>query len=189
MAGPGSIDAVSDAIAHVARDQLNTLTDQPSKLVAQAARDRLTLPGEHPGPDRPERHHELADLITRAGERITDALAGLKARWCAPPPEPSSGRGHHGYRVPARMRRLIETRDRRCGFPGCRRPVRHCDADHTIPYHHGGATCPCNIAMLCRRHHLLKQTPGWRLHQLWPGVLLWIGPTGHWRITTPPDRE
>jgi Domain of unknown function (DUF222) len=99
------------------------------------------------------------------------------------------GHGHDGYRVPARMRRLIEHRDRRCGFPGCRRPVRHCDADHTIAYHRGGTTCPCNLAMLCRHHHTLKQTPGWRLHQLWPGVLLWISPTGHWRITTPPDRE
>jgi hypothetical protein len=94
-----------------------------------------------------------------------------------------------GYRLPAAMRRLIEHRDRRCCFPGCRRPVRHCDADHSTPFHRGGATCPCNIAMLCRRHHRLKQTPGWRLEHLWPGVILWIGPTGHWKITAPADRE
>jgi hypothetical protein len=43
--------------------------------------------------------------------------------------------------------------------------------------------------MLCRHHHRLKQTPGWRLEHLWPGVLLWIGPTGHWKITAPADRE
>jgi hypothetical protein len=100
-----------------------------------------------------------------------------------------SGHAGPGYRVPAAMRRLIEHRDRRCCFPGCRRPVRHCDADHSIPFHRGGATCPCNIAMLCRRHHRLKQTPGWRLEHLWPGVILWIGPTGHWKITAPADRE
>ncbi|WP_185792643.1 HNH endonuclease [Actinoallomurus bryophytorum] len=94
-----------------------------------------------------------------------------------------------GYRLPAAMRRLIEHRDRRCCFPGCRRPVRRCDADHSIPFHRGGATCPCNIAMLCRRHHRLKVTSGWHLEHLWPGVILWIGPTGHWKITAPADRE
>jgi hypothetical protein len=87
------------------------------------------------------------------------------------------------------MRRLIEYRDRRCCYSGCRRPVRHCDADHTIPFHRGGATCPCNLAMLCRRHHRTKQTAQWRIDQLWPGVILWITPTGHWKITTPADRE
>jgi hypothetical protein len=94
-----------------------------------------------------------------------------------------------GYRPPAMMRRLVENRDRRCCFPGCRRPVRHCDADHSVPFHRGGPTCPCNLAMLCRHHHRLKQTPGWRIEHIWPGVILWIGPTGHWRITAPADRE
>ncbi|MDN3351655.1 hypothetical protein [Actinomadura sp. DC4] len=50
-------------------------------------------------------------------------------------------------------------------------------------------TCPCNLAMLCRHHHRLKQTPGWRIEHIWPGVILWIGPSGHWRITAPADRE
>jgi hypothetical protein len=169
-------------------DDWTCVDDAIADAIAQAARDQLTaLPDEHPGPDVPERHQRLAELIAQAGERIAGSLAGPKTPWCAPAPAP--GHGHHGYRVPARMRRLIENRDRRCGFPGCRRPVRHCDADHTIPYHRGGPTCPCNVAMVCRHHHSVKQTPGWRLQQLWPGVLLWIGPTGHWRITAPADRE
>jgi Domain of unknown function (DUF222) len=192
-------DAVADAIAHAAREQLTTM---PGHAV--------------PGHAVPGRHQQLAELIAQAGERITDALAGLKTGWCARTFTTSPGHshqdddrqhddlphddlphdggqggqhGHDGYRVPARMRRIIEHRDRRCGFPGCRRPIRHCDADHTIAHHRGGPTCPCNLAMLCRHHHKLKQTPGWRLHQPWPGVLLWITPTGHWRITTPTDRE
>jgi hypothetical protein len=153
--------------------------DAVAEVIARAARERLS---EFAG-QLPERHRELPTLIAHAGERITASLAGLKANWCVPPHD------RVGYRMPAGMRRLIEHRDRRCGFPGCRRPVRHCDADHSVPFHRGGMTCPCNVAMLCRRHHRVKQTDGWRLEHLWPGVLLWIGPTGHWRITAPADRE
>lgn len=58
-----------------------------------------------------------------------------------------------------------------------------------MPFQDGGATCACNVAMLCRRHHRLKQTKGWEIEHLWPGVILWLGPTGHWRITAPADRE
>jgi hypothetical protein len=144
--------------------------------------------------DLPERHHRLAVLIAQAGARITESLAVLHSRWCSADahgnsPPTSDPQGRSGYRPPVVMRRLIELRDRRCCFPGCRRPVRHCDADHSIPFHRGGATCPCNLSMLCRHHHKLKQTPGWQIHHIWPGVIFWIGPTGHWRITAPADRE
>jgi hypothetical protein len=48
---------------------------------------------------------------------------------------------------------------------------------------------PHKLAMLCRGHHGLKTTRGWRIHHLWPGVILWTIPTGHWCITAPTDRE
>jgi hypothetical protein len=118
----------------------------------------------------------------------TSATASAAAR-CPTPGEARAGHGVPRYRPPAALRRLIEQRDRRCCFPGCRRPARHCDADHTVPYHQGGATCPCNLALLCRRHHREKATTGWRIEHLWPGVICWITPTGHWRITAPADRE
>jgi len=51
-----------------------------------------------------------------------------------------------GYRIPDRMRDLIEVRDQDCGFPICRRPASRCDLDHTVPYDQGGLTCPCNIS-------------------------------------------
>lgn len=121
--------------------------------------------------------------MIQAAERIRESLAPLKTQWCTP------YRDRNGYRPTAAMRCLIEARDRRCCYPGCRRPVRHCDADHTIPFGKGGPTCPCNLAMLCRRHHVLKQTRKWRAEQIWPGVILWITPTGHWTITAPADRE
>jgi Domain of unknown function (DUF222) len=171
-------DVIADLIAGTARTQLTALTTSSQGLL--------------------DPHHQVGALVAQAGARITESLTALRISWCLPacdnPRRDGLGRevaGHgvSGYRLPAAMRRLIEHRDRRCCFPGCRRPVRHCDADHSIPFHRGGTTCPCNIAMLCRRHHRLKQTPGWRLEHLWPGVLIWIAPTGHWKITAPADRE
>jgi hypothetical protein len=87
------------------------------------------------------------------------------------------------YRPSPSLRRLIKIRDRRCGFPGCRRPATRCDDDHTIPHHLGGRTCECNLYPLCRRHHQAKQAPGWHLEQPEPGLLTWTTPSGR-RYTT-----
>ena len=123
-------------------------------------------------------------LITQAAHRIKDALAPLNIHWCALAVDTDGNpvHGHHGYRPPAAMRRLVQARDGSSSFPGCDRPAAQCDLDHTIPHHVGGPTCPCNLAALCRSHHRLKQHPDWTLIRLWPGVLLWISPTGHWYL-------
>jgi hypothetical protein len=82
------------------------------------------------------------------------------------------------YRPPDALRHLIKVRDRRCGYPGCRRPAARCDDDHTVPHHKGGKTCECNLYPLCRRHHQAKQAPGWHLSQPEPGKLTWTTPSG-----------
>ncbi|MQA84022.1 MAG: DUF222 domain-containing protein [Streptosporangiales bacterium] len=133
-----------------------------------------------------------AALVAAAAQRMADAIADLRLRWCDAITRPGNhnenGHGHDGYRPPERMRRLVQTRDGRCAFPTCRRPAKHCDLDHTIPFHKGGTTCPCNLAPLCRRHHQVKQHHRWRVLQPWPGVIVWITPAGKWHITRP-DRE
>jgi len=83
-----------------------------------------------------------------------------------------------GYRPTRMQRELVKVRQRTCSFPGCRRPARVCDDDHTTPYDRGGRTCECNLAPLCRRHHRAKQAPGWSLTQAEPGVLVWTAPHG-----------
>ena len=63
---------------------------------------------------------------------------------------------HRGItRVPAVAEppHLVETRQRTCSFPGCRRAAKRCDLDHTIPHDQGGRTCACNLTPLRRRHH------------------------------------
>ena len=90
----------------------------------------------------------------------------------------SHARESAAYRPPDSLRHLIKVRDRRCGYPGCRRPATRCDDDHTIPYQQGGRTCECNLYPLCRRHHRAKQAPGWHLSQPEPGQLTWTTPSG-----------
>ena len=92
-----------------------------------------------------------------------------------------------GYRIPERMRDLIEVRDQDCGFPICRRPASRCDLDHTVPYDQGGLTCPCNISGGCRHDHRMKGSTAWRLRQPRPGTLIWTAPSGlSWTVTPQP---
>jgi hypothetical protein len=163
------------------------------------------------GPADPQ---TCADLAGRAGPSaswcltLTDAAGRAVAHACAghaPPPGPGaitwarglrdkldvleSGRCSHarraaGYCPPRSLRNLVWVRQRTCSFPGCRRPARRCDVDHTVPYDAGGATCECNLAPLCRRHHQAKQAPGWQLTQDQPGVMTWRLPHGRTYQTT-----
>ncbi|HET7012846.1 MAG TPA: HNH endonuclease signature motif containing protein [Streptosporangiaceae bacterium] len=89
------------------------------------------------------------------------------------------------YRPPDLMRHLVCIRQRTCAFPGCRRPARRCDLDHTTPFDQGGRTCPCNLEPACRQHHRTKQAPGWHLHQPQPGTLIWTAPHGRTYIREP----
>jgi hypothetical protein len=90
-----------------------------------------------------------------------------------------------GYQPSRRLRHLVEARTTTCCAPGCRRPAAQCDLDHTVPYDHGGRTCECDLAPLCRRHHRCKQSEGWHLEQPQPGVLRWTTPAGRQYMTQP----
>ena len=92
------------------------------------------------------------------------------------------------YRPSEQIRRALRVRDKHCRFPGCRQPTWRCDIDHTKDAAHGGKTRICNLAHLCRRHHILKHHTPWRVRQLADGVLEWTSPTGriYRDIPTPP---
>jgi hypothetical protein len=82
------------------------------------------------------------------------------------------------YRPTSALTRFLRARDERCRFPGCRQPVWRCDIDHTLDAAHGGPTHHCNLAHLCRRHHVLKHHSAWTVRQLQGGILEWTSPTG-----------
>jgi hypothetical protein len=92
------------------------------------------------------------------------------------------------YRPSEQLRRHLVVRDQHCRFPGCRMPPHRCDADHTIDAAHGGCTGDDNLALLCRRHHILKHHSAWAVRQLPGGVLQWTSPTGRRYTDTPISR-
>jgi len=90
------------------------------------------------------------------------------------------------YRPSARQELFLRVRDEQCRFPGCRRPARKCDTDHTIAHSEGGPTCLCNLAHLCERHHTVKHDTDWFVEQLPGGILRWTAPTGRTHVSRPP---
>ncbi len=93
-----------------------------------------------------------------------------------------------GYVPSPSLRHVVQIRNITCAFPGCRRPARQCELDHTVPYGRGGRTCECNLAPLCEFHHQVKHRSGWSLEQPRPGVLEWTAPSG-WKYTTMPGDQ
>ena len=99
------------------------------------------------------------------------------------------------YEIPDRIREQIVLRDQTCVFPWCNRPAKRCDKDHNVPFDQGGATCSCNLAPLCRRHHRLKTFTAWRYEPFDDGTYLWTSPFGRQYLrdntgtidVTPPD--
>ncbi|WP_370671572.1 HNH endonuclease signature motif containing protein [Actinomadura chibensis] len=128
--------------------------------------------------------HARSMAVAHAVARLERRLGARRDTFCR---SGDDTHGHPGYRAPAALRREIQARHSTCVFPTCNQPSHRCDLDHTTPWR-PGITCRCNLAPLCRRHHRLKQTRGWKLHQLWPGLLIWVTPAGAWYIVRPDRR-
>ncbi len=100
------------------------------------------------------------------------------------------------YEVRGRLRTRVDLLHPHCVYPWCTRPSRRCDHDHQVPHADGGASCDCNLAPLCRRHHRLRTHAGWRYTSLDETTYLWSDPHGQQflvdttgtRDVTPPDR-
>jgi hypothetical protein len=90
-------------------------------------------------------------------------------------------------RPTAAQKRIVETRNPTCVFPGCRMPARQSDLDHQNPWAVTHRTHTSGLEPLCRHHHKLKHR-GWKLekHPSRPGYYNWTSPLGH-TYTTGPD--
>jgi hypothetical protein len=90
-------------------------------------------------------------------------------------------------RPTAAQKRLIESQNRTCIFPGCRMPARDCDLDHTRAVADGGHNSVENQAPLCRHDHIVKHG-GWHLRRTPDGRYIWTSRLGHTYTTsgTPP---
>jgi hypothetical protein len=93
------------------------------------------------------------------------------------------------YRIRAADREFVQARDLTCRVPGCDRPIRDADLDHTIPWGDGGPTHASNLKGHCRHHHLIKTfRDGWSEVQQPDGTVLFTTPTGHTYTSIPLSR-
>lgn len=98
--------------------------------------------------------------------------------------------GRERYRPPAVTDEFTRVRDRECRFPGCHRPSQFTDLDHSVEWNRHGPTNPDNLVGLCRRHHRLKDVPGWKyLFDPQSQRLDVTTPSGHMRSSFPEPRD
>jgi hypothetical protein len=94
-------------------------------------------------------------------------------------------RHREDHYTPSRaLKHLVRARTATCPAPGCGAQAYHNDVDHTLAYP-AGPTDECNLGPPCRRHHRVKQAPGWHLSQPEPGVMRWTTPSGRVHTTRP----
>ncbi|GAA1247702.1 HNH endonuclease signature motif containing protein [Prauserella halophila] len=103
-----------------------------------------------------------------AREIMTNERSIWRAVLCDPGTGEPVDLGRRRRRPSAVIRELVRVRDRECVMPWCHRPARHCDHDHEHPWTTndnggggGGSTSVANGGPRCRRHHRLKDRPGW----------------------------
>jgi hypothetical protein len=194
LSGLGPVDAAAtrDLVRSAARNPATrwhvTVVDEESgEAVAHAcARGRhpWTESGAHggsagsvqtvrggapePTPDQSEQTGRVAELLNHLGITGFEPIA--------------RGSCDHAHRedryVPSRkLGDLIRARTATCPAPCCGSRAVNNDLDHTRAYPEEPGTCECNLAPPCRRHHRVKQAPGWKLEQVSPGHMRWTTPS------------
>jgi hypothetical protein len=195
---PGDIAGHGPEDADTCRDIAAALTAQPATRYcltlttpdghpAGHACTRTPPPGQPPppaGPDPPGHGPAPPGGPPDPGPGVRQWLGSLKFDWLDDGPC-----GHSletpRYRPSAKLAHLIQVRNPTCTAPGCRRAAHACDLDHVLAYQKGGRTCSCNLHPLCRKHHQLKQEPGWHVHMPESGTLIWTLPHGRSYTTNP----
>lgn len=122
---------------------------------------------------------------TIAREMAADPTCTWRRLLCDPADGQLLDVGRTRYKPPAQLDDYVRARDQHCRVPGCRRPAQRCDIDHNHDWNHGGHTAEHLLCCLCRRHHRLKDRPGWN-YTLCHGELIITTPTGRTYRSTPP---
>jgi hypothetical protein len=157
----------ADVIRELAKDATwQALVEDAGRLVGLG--DRVLQPGlvVHP-----------ADWPTGAFPNTTGGTATSPARMAAgsatgtpgalpdPADWPANTIASDSYQAGAKLRLLLEARDRGCVAPNCSAPPGRCEADHRVPYDPSRPaieqTTGSNMQLLCKAHHQLKTHHGW----------------------------
>ncbi|GAA3913695.1 HNH endonuclease signature motif containing protein [Microbacterium invictum] len=118
-------------------------------------------------------------------------LAGRAKSWIRVLTHPVTGTilnvDRKTYRVPADLRRWLDTQYPTCIAPGCTRPAHRCDIDHRTRWADGGTTDAENLCPLCEHHHIIKDETLWQLiRDKATSQLYWVSPTGFTTRVDPP---
>ncbi|EHR50736.1 hypothetical protein SacmaDRAFT_2492 [Saccharomonospora marina XMU15] len=162
--GPGATATKAEVFVHVDLRTLMELNNEPAELAGY-------------GPIPAHIARQIAMEPTSVWRRIvTDPLTGTPV-----------DAGRRRYRPPAVTDDYVRVRDRECRFPGCHRPSQRGDLDHVTAWSEDGRTHHGNLVGLCRRHHRLKNAPGWKYRfDKYTHDLTITTPSGHTH-TSPPD--
>lgn len=177
----GALAAAADAdrrslAALLARTAGGGLADRPRIALVDALTGALVALTDLPELRRTG--HCGAAACRRAPQRCTHDLSGRPGLGAPGPTD--------GYRPGAVLDRFVRARDRRCRFPGCRRPVAAGELDHCVPYPEG-PTSATNLGGFCVGNHRGKhQAPDWSYELAADGVLTVTTPTGLTASTAPP---
>jgi hypothetical protein len=188
--GPVDAPAVRDLIKSATRNpatrwHVTVVDDESGEAVAHACargqHDLSDLAGSVQtvrggAGEQPEQAIRIGELLNRLGVTEFEAIA-----------KDSCDHAHREERyVPSRkLGDLIRARNATCPAPCCGCGASGNDLDHTRAYPEEPGTCECNLAPPCRRHHRVKQAPGWHLEMLSPGHMRWSTPSGRVYETGP----
>src|SRR5580693_2286369 len=156
---------------------------KPPPPIPAAAAASPCWPPTTPPPDSGQRNRDGPDA--RQAAALTAFLRDLNITVTPIARGTCDHRNAEDRYTPSRkLTHLVRARTATCPAPGCGAHADHCDLDHTTP-HPDGPTDECNLGPPCRRHHQVKQAPGWTLTQPEPGVMRWITPAGRTYTTRP----
>ncbi|MEI3865644.1 DUF222 domain-containing protein [Microbacterium sp. CCNWLW134] len=128
--------------------------------------------------------------VTPVDPETARRLAGTARVWDRVMTDPITGvvTAVDRYVLHPSQTRFLNARDVTCRTPGCRRPAKLCDKDHSRDFALGGPTSNDNLCNECVRHHTLKHATNWHVEQLPGGILTFTSPGGKNYDSHPPLR-
>lgn len=174
---PRTLDQLrADVFADILLGRTRPTTSAKAEVFVYA--DLVTLMGLRDNPAELAGHGPISAQVAR------DIAFDVRSTWRRIITDPLDGApvdvGRQRYRPPAVTADYARVRDRECRFPACHRPSWFGDLDHVTDWARHGRTDANNLVGLCRKHHRLKDAPGWtyRLNDA----------THHFTVCTPSGR-
>lgn len=130
--------------------------------------------------------HGFGPVLSEIAQEVAEHNKNAEWRWNTTDPDtgqPIDG-GIIRRRPTTAQRRKVEALHPACIHPGCRMPAVDCDLDHTVPWSKRKLTCTSGLGPMCRHHHVIRHTFGWKYELIEGGDFLFTSPLGHHHTTS-----